>query len=1087
MASLVLSTEVAKISQPRKRMLSPRCTGFARCSRWCSTPLRLLIALLALMSVCLCAMIGISVLANLVYAVIIPALARTGSAGRAGSLVMPIGHVIVAVLAAILVIETTIYFISALGVLISQLSFVGWFRSDWRVLLLAGGDKGSSRDVLHSRRFWPLLKTTTVLSAAADVAEQSFVALIACCTCLSLLLAIWWRTGERASAISPDPEASATAPLGPPSSSALLGAETYVKDALRIGIMLHSMAIFIGTIALLVSRALWAVGWSIRGWYLNPKLAHMEARARAALIAAYLLASPFLLFLVPLAFLATRCCKRVCPSRGTPLYDRLALQYLHTPLFEFSDRSSTGARAGVGGQALLFLTYGVGDSAWHNFLAGLRNYTAWYAFLWFIGSLVYAVTHPGVVAVLGVIGGVGCTVTGRRCIKRSLHTCKKAMRADAVAVHEDTRPAALDAAHTPSTAPSQKQTLPAPLTSVIVQPERTGNEAPVQTLPDVTDTSACHTAESLEEEVEPSESDGGPPPTAPALTEEGSGSAAAGKGAGVAVPEGMHTSHWPVRSSAPVLPMDHPPGNARVHRQPSLGVGAVAGSIEAWLKRDADGDGVPDASSEDVFSPTAEPGEDVLRAVSRHLAHSAGKGGVSLHAVGRRRKFSTQNVLAAAKVARRGMLIHAAHVHSMRHSDAHGAPSPLAKKVLTDQQQLLLARSVADSEVDALCAWGSILLGLTLIACILGFIIKPALGGAMAILTAFLSGSWCMRRPPHGKGSVVCKILLVLVAAVYGVFTSSYSSEVGASTRFLLSPAGTWDNSTAGAARESSSRAYDSCSMVINGITPLDHCFLALSAYSPARIRDADMSAWFGAAGRSVVPQPMNRSDSGLQLAAYKLLAQAGVVNDTDRLLVMIRGTATQRDVAQDALVWQEVMLFQLFSMVGPFGTWPNSVKRRFVGIVAAIEGAFGVEDSLRYTEEAVEDVRTLTSTYPTLPLSVSGHSLGGGLSTLVGQRVKVPSVSFSGPGVALSAHKLRITGELSYDLNTVFLPDHDVVPLIDEQVGTVQNIRCLRASSALDCHSIARTCCELRRSCGDPYGRTMMRCPVINGVAPAD
>lgn len=127
------------------------------------------------------------------------------------------------------------------------------------------------------------------------------------------------------------------------------------------------------------------------------------------------------------------------------------------------------------------------------------------------------------------------------------------------------------------------------------------------------------------------------------------------------------------------------------------------------------------------------------------------------------------------------------------------------------------------------------------------------------------------------------------------------------------------------------------------------------------------------------------------------------------------------------------------------------------------------------YVRDLLASVRSLRASYPNSTIVLAGHSLGGGLSVLVGSNFDYPSISFSGPGTVLTGYKIGMDGT-SYDTSFTIIPDRDVVPRVDYHVGTVQNIRC-SAPSAPGCHSIATTCCELLRSCGDPYGRQLAVC----------
>ena len=84
----------------------------------------------------------------------------------------------------------------------------------------------------------------------------------------------------------------------------------------------------------------------------------------------------------------------------------------------------------------------------------------------------------------------------------------------------------------------------------------------------------------------------------------------------------------------------------------------------------------------------------------------------------------------------------------------------------------------------------------------------------------------------------------------------------------------------------------------------------------------------------------------------------------------------------------------------------------------------------------------------PPSQLTLAGHSLGGGLSALVGLHLGIPAVSFSGPGVVLTGGRLFRDDAVSSPL--VFVPDFDIVPRIDLHQGTVQVCNCAEGAMIL-------------------------------------
>jgi hypothetical protein len=85
-------------------------------------------------------------------------------------------------------------------------------------------------------------------------------------------------------------------------------------------------------------------------------------------------------------------------------------------------------------------------------------------------------------------------------------------------------------------------------------------------------------------------------------------------------------------------------------------------------------------------------------------------------------------------------------------------------------------------------------------------------------------------------------------------------------------------------------------------------------------------------------------------------------------------------------------------------------------------------------------------------------------MATVAASLSGVQSVSFSGPGLGQSLYKFGLsTTNLSQSLT--IRADRDIVPAIDEHIGAIQWIRCSR--SAVGCHRLDTTICELYRACG--------------------
>lgn len=215
--------------------------------------------------------------------------------------------------------------------------------------------------------------------------------------------------------------------------------------------------------------------------------------------------------------------------------------------------------------------------------------------------------------------------------------------------------------------------------------------------------------------------------------------------------------------------------------------------------------------------------------------------------------------------------------------------------------------------------------------------------------------------------------------------------------------------------------------------------------------------------------------------------------------------------IVQDFLIWSEALFLKVASYIGPFDTWPIGVKRAIATGTAKLANALnprrlkGTDGGLNldassqsqlyisYIKRAVEDILLQQATAAAtsgsgsgsgaasaqaanVSASFTGHSLGGGLATILGQSMGLPAASFSGPGTHITSGPLALPiarPELEY----VVIPALDPVPRTDDHVGTIANINC-RSEDPGRCHEIVRTCCELLSSCGDPLGRSFSSCP---------
>jgi lipase ATG15 len=191
-------------------------------------------------------------------------------------------------------------------------------------------------------------------------------------------------------------------------------------------------------------------------------------------------------------------------------------------------------------------------------------------------------------------------------------------------------------------------------------------------------------------------------------------------------------------------------------------------------------------------------------------------------------------------------------------------------------------------------------------------------------------------------------------------------------------------------------------------------------------------------------------------------------LHDTENTttVVVIRGSVEPLDWLQDMLIWMPSLVAQVFQIFGP------SLTPLLQDVLFFVSKRLRSFQSGVY-RQVLDHIQKIVEADPQRRYYITGHSLGGGLANLASLMVNEIAVTFSPPGVGKTARWLISNGpnmgqheftnaapRLLYSV----APESDIVPLIDQQIGTMFRIPC--AKNAIECHLMPQTQIQLWREC---------------------
>ena len=198
--------------------------------------------------------------------------------------------------------------------------------------------------------------------------------------------------------------------------------------------------------------------------------------------------------------------------------------------------------------------------------------------------------------------------------------------------------------------------------------------------------------------------------------------------------------------------------------------------------------------------------------------------------------------------------------------------------------------------------------------------------------------------------------------------------------------------------------------------------------------------------------------------------------------VIAVRGSEFWRvsDYLEDLRMWTEPVAKSMLTLAFPtVRAWTPKTTAMVFDAYQEFLAFIGIPDDIQYKYQRLLEYVQSRQFPEGNQVVLTGHSLGGGIASIVGAIARVPTVTFLSPGMYQTASKFlyhsskekRQIVELVHNQSVAIQVENDFVgKYLDSHAGLVQTITCsVDHLAPLTCHLIDNSICNLVRHCRDP------------------